>query len=97
MFKVYLLQSLKDKSYYIGYTSDIEIRIEYHNTGKVKYTKKKMPWQLLGYEEFKTENEARWREYTLKHNANERYKFIKNLINKIYPAPLAQPGRATAF
>ena len=79
MFKVYLLQSLFDSSYYIGYTSDIESRIIYHNKEKVKSTKRKIPWRLIGYEEFETERKARWREYQLKHNANERYKFINKL------------------
>ena len=74
-----MLKSELDNTYYIGYTGDIENRLEYHNNGKVKYTSKKKPWRLIGYEEYNKENEARWREYTLKHNANEHYKFIKKV------------------
>src|SRR3989338_823630 len=89
-YKVYLLKSELDNTYYIGYTGDIENRLEYHNNGKVKYTSKKKPWRLMGYEEYNKENEARWREYTLKHNANEHYKFIKKVAKIYIYALLAQ-------
>jgi len=58
---VYLLQSLKDQNYYIGYTNNINIRLTYHNNGKVKSTKKRIPFKLIGYEIYDTESEARWR------------------------------------
>jgi predicted GIY-YIG superfamily endonuclease len=37
---VYLLQSLKDKSSYIGCTSDLKNRLSMHNQGKSFHTKK---------------------------------------------------------
>lgn len=75
MYSVYLLISLKDSSHYIGQTDNLNQRINKHNSGKVISTKYKIPWKLVKYEEYKTRNEARWREYTLKHNTNERRKF----------------------
>lgn len=36
---VYILQSVKDHSYYIGSTQDLSSRIERHNQGRSKYTK----------------------------------------------------------
>ena len=51
IYKVYLLKSELSKTYYVGYTGDIKNRLAYHNGGKVKYTNKKKPWFLIGYEE----------------------------------------------
>ncbi|MCL5093540.1 MAG: GIY-YIG nuclease family protein [Patescibacteria group bacterium] len=53
----------------------MESRLSKHNIGKVKSTKNKRPWELIKYETFCTREEARWKEYTLKHNTNERKKF----------------------
>jgi putative endonuclease len=75
MYFVYLLQSLKDKTYYIGQTVDLENRLIRHNRGGVSATKNKMPWKLIKYEEYSSGDKARWREYTLKHSAWKRQKF----------------------
>jgi len=79
MFYVYLLKSLKDDHYYIGQTDNIKNRLDYHNQGRVKSTKNRTPFILIGTEEYQTRNESRWREYTLKSNTNERKKFINKL------------------
>jgi len=78
---VYLLQSAKDNNYYIGQTDNVFKRVEVHNAGRVGSTKNRLPFKLVGYEEFETREKARWREYNLKENTNERKKFIKKLIN----------------
>lgn len=80
MFYVYLLQSLKDKNFYIGQTESIEKRLLEHNSGRVKSTKHREPFKLIGYETYDSRNEARWREFNLKKNSNLRLKFIKNLV-----------------
>ena len=46
-YTVYILQSENDNSFYIGYTSNLTQRIEYHNSGKSRYTSKKMPWKNI--------------------------------------------------
>lgn len=51
---VYILQSQKDGSYYIGYTSNIEIRLYEHNSGFSRYTSHKTPWVLMFTEELAT-------------------------------------------
>jgi putative endonuclease len=79
MFYVYLLKSLKDGNYYIGQTENIEARLKYHNRGRVKSTKNRRPFILIGAEEYQTRKESRWREYNLKINTNERKKFIDKL------------------
>ena len=70
---VYILQSEMDESFYIGFTSDIIQRLEYHNSGKSRYTSKKMPWKLVYYEEYKTRSEAMIREKFLKKQRNHEF------------------------
>ena len=79
---VYLLKSLKDGNYYIGQTNNIQKRLKEHNNGKVRSTKNRVPFILVGYEIYKTRNEARWREYELKHWPRRKSKFIKKLVEK---------------
>ena len=81
MFYVYLLQSEKDKTYYIGQCENIEIRILRHNDGYVLSTKKRIPWKLLGFETFDTRREARWRERRLKDSFSEKRKFIGKILS----------------
>ena len=66
MYYTYILASLKDNSYYVGSTSDIKQRLSYHNTGKSRYTKRKMPWNLIYSEEFLSLSLARKRELVIK-------------------------------
>ncbi len=66
MYYVYILQSKKDGKYYIGYTSDLEARIDYHNAGKQRSTKHRIPFVLVYSEEYKTKFEALKREREIK-------------------------------
>jgi len=66
MYYVYILQSKKDGKYYIGYTSDLEARIDYHNAGKQRSTKHRIPFVLVYSEEYKTKFEALKRESEIK-------------------------------
>jgi len=79
---VYLLQSFKDKKYYIGQADNIKKRLKEHNEGKVRSTKHRIPFRLIGYEEYPTRNEARWREYNLKKSVWQRKKFLEKLTKK---------------
>ncbi len=47
MYYVYILQSLKDKSYYTGLATDVEARLKKHNNGSVGYTSTKRPFKLV--------------------------------------------------
>jgi len=82
IFYVYLLQSITDKKYYIGHTDNLKIRFSKHNKGLVKSTKRRKPFKLIGFEEYNTRSEARWREYNLKKSAWKRKKFIEKLTSK---------------
>ncbi len=47
---VYLLKS-KDfpEKTYVGYTTDVEQRLKFHNSGKSPYTNKYKPWEMHCY------------------------------------------------
>lgn len=56
-----------DDSLYTGYTNDLENRMEAHNSGKgAKYTRSRLPVELVYYEEFETKEEAMSREWHIK-------------------------------
>ena len=62
-----------DGSLYTGWTTDIEKRVEAHNSGKgAKYTKSRRPVTLAAYEVFKTKEEAMKREYAIKHMTRKK-------------------------
>ncbi|MCX6740399.1 MAG: GIY-YIG nuclease family protein [Candidatus Parcubacteria bacterium] len=46
---VYIIQSQKDFSTYIGVTSDLEDRLKRHNHGEVYTTKTRIPWKIICY------------------------------------------------
>jgi len=66
MFYVYILKSEKDGKLYIGYTNDLKRRLEEHNSGKNISTKFRRPFELIYYEVYKSEGDAKHREYMLK-------------------------------
>lgn len=68
MYYVYLLQSQKDNSIYVGYTTDLVTRFKTHNLGHEKSTKDKVPWELIYYESYKDRMLARKREDNLKYH-----------------------------
>lgn len=52
---------------YAGFTTDPERRVKTHNAGKgAKYTRSRLPVELVYCERFGSEGEARRREYQLK-------------------------------
>ena len=80
MYFVYVLRSLKDFNYYIGYTSDLERRLFEHNEGISKSTTHRRPLELVYYEACKSRKGATHREKYLKTTYS--HGFLKNrLIN----------------
>ncbi len=77
MYFVYILFN-ENKSYYIGYTEDINKRVISHNTNNNKSTKGHN-WRLVYYEAFFTKYLALKREKQLKINGRMR----DLLINKL--------------
>lgn len=68
-----------DKTFYTGWTNDLEKRIEIHNSGKgAKYTKARLPVELVYYEAFDTKEEAMSREWHIKRlSRSEKQKLIE--------------------
>jgi putative endonuclease len=66
MFYVYLLEGKKDNNLYIGFTNNIQQRIKQHNNGSVPSTKSRRPLELVYFEGYKSEKDARHREQNLK-------------------------------
>ncbi|MFA5336761.1 MAG: GIY-YIG nuclease family protein [Candidatus Omnitrophota bacterium] len=66
MYYVYVLKSKKDQNLYIGSTNDLERRLNEHNAGLVFSTKTRVPFDLVYYEAYKSETDARNREKNLK-------------------------------
>ena len=46
MYYTYILYSSTIDKYYTGYTSDLKLRIERHNSSWGKYSSKGIPWQF---------------------------------------------------
>lgn len=73
MYYVYILQSQKDKSLYIGYSPDLRKRLTKHNKKQVPSTKDKTPYKLIYYEAYLNRQDATGREKFLKSGAGWRY------------------------
>ncbi len=61
MYYIYVLKDIKTNELYYGYTSNLERRINEHNTQRDK--------ELIYYEAYKVEFDARYRERQLKRYA----------------------------
>ena len=63
---VYILKC-SDESLYTGWTNSLEKRLKAHNSGKgAKYTKARLPVELVYFEEYEDKIEAMKREYEIK-------------------------------
>ena len=63
---VYVLRSLRDKGLYIGSTRDLRKRLRLHNNGAVRSTNPRRPFELIFYEAYRSEYDAKRREIYLK-------------------------------
>jgi len=72
MFYYVYLRSQKDKSFYIGYTSDLVKRFKQHNSGESKATRPFRPYTLIFYEAFLYRIDAKNREVYLKSGYGRR-------------------------
>ena len=63
---VYILRC-NDDSLYTGWTNNLEKRVKAHSNGKgAKYTKSRLPVELVYFEEYENKVEAMRREYAIK-------------------------------
>jgi len=83
MFYVYLIQSKKDKSVYIGFSKNLRQRVKDHNNGKVTFTKNRRPYKLIYYEAYLNEKDAEKRERNLKNKGGQRDFMKENLLHSL--------------
>jgi len=74
MYYVYILKSHSEEKTYIGYTNDLERRLKEH--------KDKKP-ELIYYEAYKSEIDARLRERKLKQRGQSVRRLKERLINSL--------------
>lgn len=69
-----------DNTLYVGYTPNLDHRLKAHNSGTgAKYTRTRLPVELVYYEEYKTKEEALRREALIKQlSRKEKESLIKS-------------------
>ena len=75
---VYVLRSVKDRMFYVGFTKNLMKRVEDHNSGLVPSTKRRTPFELVYWEGCLNQADATQREKYLKSSWGKRY--IKNRL-----------------
>ena len=73
LFYVYILQSLKDFTFYVGQCDDLDRRMSKHAEGMSRYTSSKRPLRLRYFEGFSTRSEAILREKEIKSKKSSNY------------------------
>ncbi|MFB6212900.1 MAG: GIY-YIG nuclease family protein [Candidatus Magasanikbacteria bacterium] len=86
MYYVYVLHSLKDGNLYIGFSENLEKRIESHRKGEVESTKDRRPLRFVYYECYVNRKDAKGREKFLKSGSGHRFLY-KQLENYFSNAP----------
>jgi len=60
---VYVIRSLSKQDFiYVGFTTDLKIRFQRHNSGSEFSTKPYIPYELIHYEAYRNEKDAKRRE-----------------------------------
>jgi len=80
---IYVLYSLKDHKFYIGYTVNLKRRLTEHSKGEVISTKNRRPFKLIHYEYLINKEDAKARERFLKSG------FGRNQMKKILQRTLS--------
>ncbi len=78
MFFTYVMLSERDNKLYIGFTNDLEKRVEEHHKGVVASTANRRPLKLIYYEACLNEEDALKREKYFKTGFGRR--FLKNRL-----------------
>ena len=79
MYYVYVLKSQKHGHLYFGSSSNLTQRFKEHNSGKNQSTKSGVPWILIYYEAYLSEDDAKAREKQLK-NYGSAFGFLKKRL-----------------
>ena len=68
------------KKTYVGYTNNLDLRLNKHNSNKGAKSTKGYKWILIYSKKFKTKNEAMSFEYSLKNNKTLRKELLERSI-----------------
>ncbi len=80
MYTVYVIRSLKNLGkHYVGFTVNLEKRLNAHNAKKSLFSKKYAPWDIVSFVCFKEANKARKFERYLKKGSGHAF-LRKHLI-----------------
>lgn len=71
-----------DNTYYTGWTNDLDRRLRMHNEGRGgKYTRSRIPVELVYYEMFETKQAAMSREFAIKRlTRKEKERLVEGFI-----------------
>jgi len=91
VFYIYVLQSLKDNNFYVGFTENLKKRYFEHQDGKVFSTKSRTPFRLIYYETYILKEDALCREKYLKTSMGKRVlkKQLSHFIKTIKSGKIA--------
>lgn len=81
---IYVIQSIQHYDLYVGYTTDLKERLKRHNGGFNISTKSHRPWQLIHYEAYRNEEDAKRREKYLKTSQGSR--LLKRMLKEYFYA-----------
>ncbi|THD67654.1 GIY-YIG nuclease family protein [Robertkochia marina] len=70
---IYVLKSLRDGKKYTGFTTNLSLRFEAHNSGRVPSTKFRRPLELIYFEGCLSRKDAIKREKYLKTHYGKMY------------------------
>ena len=83
MYYVYILKSKNFSKSYVGYTENLQKRLQEHNAGKSLYTRRYVPWSIIYIEQFTNKNEAIAREQLYKTKLGR--KMMEKIFSSICP------------
>jgi len=69
----YILFSRTFGKFYVGHTQNLIQRMDEHNNGEGKFTKRGVPWDLVKYFELSSRSEAMRLENTIKKRGIKRF------------------------
>lgn len=86
MYYVYIIKSKANGELYIGSTNNVKKRLDEHDLGKERATKKYKPWKIAYLEGYFSENDARSREHNLKYFGKVYSQLKRRIKNSLQEA-----------
>ena len=80
MHYIYVLRSITDDGFYIGYSANLRKRFRQHSQGDSFATSYRSPWKLIYYDAYLEQADALGRERYLKSGAGRR--FLKSQLKE---------------